>query len=89
MAIEQWGQQGWSVTRLVYDWNANFERVIENGLDATRITSYNVCYTKLLRRICAWIVTSSAVVGSSAMIRSGPHISVIAIITRWRNPPER
>jgi len=35
MAIEQWGQQGWSVTRLVYDWNANFERVIENGLDAT------------------------------------------------------
>ena len=39
-------------------------------------------------RICAWIVTSSAVVGSSAMISSGPHIKAIAIMTRWRSPPE-
>lgn len=35
MDIAQWGQEGWSVTSLVYDWNASFERVIENGLDAT------------------------------------------------------
>ena len=35
MEIPQWGQEGWSVTHLVYDWDASFERVIENGLDAT------------------------------------------------------
>ena len=33
--LKEWGQEGWSVTSLVYDWHANFERVIENGLDAT------------------------------------------------------
>jgi phenylpropionate dioxygenase-like ring-hydroxylating dioxygenase large terminal subunit len=35
MDIGQWDKEGWSVTSLVYDWNASFERVIENGLDAT------------------------------------------------------
>ena len=39
-------------------------------------------------RIWAWMVTSSAVVGSSAMSRSGSLASAIAIITRWRWPPE-
>ena len=39
-------------------------------------------------RICACTVTSSAVVGSSAMKRSGRLASAIAIITRWRWPPE-
>ena len=39
-------------------------------------------------RTCAWIVTSSAVVGSSAMITSGSLAIAIAIITRWRMPPE-
>ena len=39
-------------------------------------------------RICACTVTSSAVVGSSAMNRSGRLASAIAIITRWRWPPE-
>ena len=39
-------------------------------------------------RIWAWIVTSSAVVGSSAMSSFGEHASAIAIITRWRMPPE-
>ena len=39
-------------------------------------------------RICAWIVTSSAVVGSSAISSDGLHESAIAIITRWRIPPE-
>ena len=33
-------------------------------------------------------VTSSAVVGSSAISRSGEQASAIAIITRWRMPPE-
>ena len=33
--LKEWGQEGWSVTSLVYDWHASFERVIENGLDAT------------------------------------------------------
>ena len=39
-------------------------------------------------RICAWMVTSSAVVGSSAMSSLGSHESAIAIITRWRMPPD-
>ncbi|OLF10730.1 hypothetical protein BLA60_15875 [Actinophytocola xinjiangensis] len=36
----------------------------------------------------AWVVTSSAVVGSSAMISRGSPASAIAIITRWRWPPD-
>ena len=39
-------------------------------------------------RICAWIVTSSAVVGSSAISSFGRQASAIAIITRWLMPPE-
>jgi phenylpropionate dioxygenase-like ring-hydroxylating dioxygenase large terminal subunit len=35
MPLPQWGEAGWSVTSLVYDWQASFDRVIENGLDAT------------------------------------------------------
>ena len=38
-------------------------------------------------RICAWIVTSSAVVGSSAISRSGSASSAMAIIARCRMPP--
>ena len=38
--------------------------------------------------ICAWIVTSSAVVGSSAMRTLGSFAIAIAIIARWRMPPE-
>ena len=38
--------------------------------------------------ICDWIVTSSAVVGSSAISRRGSQASAIAIITRWFMPPE-
>ena len=45
------------------------------------VTSRAVCSTS---RICAWIVTSSAVVGSSPMITSGSLAIAIAIITRWR-----
>ncbi|MNT60024.1 hypothetical protein D3C72_1975810 [compost metagenome] len=39
-------------------------------------------------RICAWMVTSSAVVGSSASSTRGLQASAIAIMTRWRMPPE-
>ena len=39
-------------------------------------------------RICFWIVTSSAVVGSSAMSSFGSHARAIAIMTRCRMPPE-
>ena len=39
-------------------------------------------------RICAWIVTSSAVVGSSAINSFGSQARPMAIIARWRMPPE-
>ena len=39
-------------------------------------------------RIWACTVTSSAVVGSSAIRRSGSLASAIAIMTRWRWPPD-
>ena len=39
-------------------------------------------------RICAWMVTSRAVVGSSAMRMSGPQARAMAIMARWRMPPE-
>src|SRR5262245_26973820 len=39
-------------------------------------------------RICACTVTSSAVVGSSAMRSFGSQASAIAIMMRWRVPPE-
>ena len=38
--------------------------------------------------VCACTVTSSAVVGSSAISRSGWHSSAMAIMMRWRMPPE-
>ena len=38
--------------------------------------------------IWAWIVTSSAVVGSSAISTVGLFAIAIAIIARWRIPPE-
>ncbi len=39
-------------------------------------------------RICAWMVTSSAVVGSSAISSLGLQAIAIAIITRWHMPPD-
>ncbi len=49
------------------------------------------CLTEMCfksRRILACTVTSSAVVGSSAIMRSGRQIVAMAIITRCRCPPE-
>jgi hypothetical protein len=40
-------------------------------------------------RICAWVVTSSAVVGSSAIKAFGLSAIAMAMTTRWRWPPER
>ena len=39
-------------------------------------------------RICAWMVTSSAVVGSSAISTAGRAAMAMAISARWRCPPE-
>ena len=46
------------------------------------------CRSRIRSRICACTVTSSAVVGSSAISSSGSHDSAIAIIARCRMPPE-
>ncbi len=46
------------------------------------------CTLRISSRIWAWIVTSRAVVGSSAMSSLGSHERAIAIMTRWRMPPE-
>ena len=46
------------------------------------------CRLRMRSRICAWMVTSRAVVGSSAMSNFGLQAIAIAIITRWRMPPE-
>ncbi len=52
---------------------------------AVRVRAQSCC---IWFRIWAWIVTSSAVVGSSAMISSGSCSSAMAIATRWRMPPD-
>ena len=39
-------------------------------------------------KTCAWIITSSAVVGSSAMTTFGLQAKAMAIMARWRIPPE-
>ena len=44
--------------------------------------------TRSSSMICAWTVTSSAVVGSSAIRSLGRLAMPIPIITRWRMPPE-
>ena len=38
--------------------------------------------------ICAWMLTSSALVGSSRMSSGGSWVSAIAIITRCFMPPD-
>ena len=55
-----------------------------------RMIAVPVCSRRcrIRSRIWAWIVTSSAVVGSSAISSSGSHARAIAIITRWAMPPD-
>jgi hypothetical protein len=47
-----------------------------------------VCSPRSNCRICAWMVTSRAVVGSSAIRSEGLQISAMAIMARWRMPPD-
>ena len=44
--------------------------------------------SKISARISRCTTTSSAVVGSSMITTSGSAASAIAIITRWRMPPD-
>ena len=53
---------------------------------ARSIDSRSDCSSSM---ICAWIVTSRAVVGSSAMTSAGRHARAMAIITRCSWPPDR
>ena len=46
------------------------------------------CSSLMSARICFCVVTSSAVVGSSAISRRGSRISAMAMTMRWRWPPE-
>ena len=48
----------------------------------------SACRRRISSRICAWMVTSSAVVGSSAISSVGLQAMASAIITRWRMPPD-
>src|SRR5436190_5168051 len=49
---------------------------------------WRFCRSAMSSRICFWIVTSSAVVGSSAISSLGSQAIAIAIITRCCWPPE-
>ena len=48
----------------------------------------SVCWRLSRLRICACTVTSSAVVGSSAKSSLGPQARAMAMVTRWRMPPD-
>jgi hypothetical protein len=50
--------------------------------------SVSSCSRRTSARICACVVTSSAVVGSSAISTFGWPASAMAIIARWRSPPD-
>src|SRR5699024_8257557 len=55
----------------------------------SRMLMPSSCWIFFIRsRICAWMVTSSAVVGSSAISSSGLQLIAMAIMTRWLIPPE-
>ena len=71
--------------------------MISSAISATTPRSWVIKITAELKSslsrlisstICAWIVTSSAVVGSSAIRIDGLQDSAIAIIARCRMPPE-
>ena len=49
---------------------------------------WRCCRSSTSFRICACVVTSSAVVGSSAISSAGSSTSAIAITMRWRCPPD-
>ena len=45
------------------------------------------CSPRMSSRIWAWVVTSRAVVGSSAISRLGLQERAMAIMALWRMPP--
>ena len=55
---------------------------------STRAVRVSRCSSAIRSRISACTVTSSAVVGSSAISRAGSQAMAPAIITRWRMPPD-
>jgi hypothetical protein len=55
---------------------------------STMAVPFSRCRSRSRSKICACTVTSSAVVGSSAISMSGRQARAMAIITRWRMPPE-
>ena len=46
------------------------------------------CMLRMICTIWACVLTSSAVVGSSATIRAGSLAKAMAMSTRWHMPPE-
>ena len=57
------------------------------GDEHDRHAAARACSSRSRSRICACVVTSSAVVGSSAISSRGSQDSAIAIIARCRRPP--
>ncbi len=53
-----------------------------------RAVPISLTIERMRSRIWAWIVTSRAVVGSSAISSCGSQASAMAIMTRCRMPPE-
>ena len=35
LEVPEWGQDGWNVVTMVYEWQSSFDRVVENVMDAT------------------------------------------------------
>ena len=54
----------------------------------TTAVSSRSCISAISRTMRAWMVTSSAVVGSSAITSLGLLAKASAISTRWHIPPE-
>ena len=73
---------------ITYTRRAAFRTIVRSCVMSKSAIPNRACRSRRSRRICAWMVTSSAVVGSSAISRSGSFASAIAIITRCRSPPE-
>src|SRR4029453_4426767 len=55
---------------------------------STRAMPRSRCSEISNSRICAWMVTSRAVVGSSAISSRGLQAIAMAIMTRWFMPPD-
>ena len=95
-----YGCRGWSKTRVVGPLSTispAYMTAIRSARPATTLRSWltissDVLLTSVMRlstsRIWAWMLTSRAVVGSSATTTFGSQESAIAIMTRCRIPPD-